>query len=208
MAITSNTMDGKIKKAQDPDVELIEQAKRGNHEAFNKLVKRYEPLVYKFSYKVCQDKENAEETMQNTFVNVFRKLKQFDGKSKFTTWLYSIVTNNCKMKRRRTKLEQASVSLEGTHLPRHLDGYDNETIRVWSETPLDVAMNKELQERLDKAILKLPLEYRLVFILRDIEGQSAKETASIMKLSVAAVKSRLRRARLFLREQLHDYVSV
>jgi RNA polymerase sigma-70 factor (ECF subfamily) len=73
------------------------------------------------------------------------------------------------------------------------------------ETPLDTVLTKELRERLDDAILKLPLEYRLVFILRDIEGQSAEETAIIMKLSIPAVKSRLRRARVFLREQLRDY---
>jgi RNA polymerase sigma-70 factor (ECF subfamily) len=171
-------------------------------------------MVYSFSFKVCRDKEQAEETLQDTFVNVFRKLKQFDGKSKFSTWLYSIVTNNCLMKRRRSKLEQSSASIHEPQMPaHHHDGDDDRSretgikMQAWMKTPLDEMMSKELRERLDAAILKLPVEYRLVFLLRDVEGQSAEDTANIMKLTVPAVKSRLRRARVFLREQLNEYMT-
>ncbi|MBI3193178.1 MAG: sigma-70 family RNA polymerase sigma factor [Ignavibacteriae bacterium] len=204
----------KHKSAGQPDIDLglLTKAKSGDERAFTELVKKYEQMVYSFSFKVCRDKDDAEETLQDTFVNVFRKLKQFDGKSKFSTWLYSIVANNCLMKRRRSKLEQHSVSIDEPSMPEH--SHEGEAIedarlkiQAWSETPLDEMMGKELRHSLDEAILKLPVDYRLVFLLRDVEGQSAEETAKIMKLSVPAVKSRLRRARVFLREQLNEYMT-
>lgn len=182
-----------------PDSELINRARSGDERAFTKLVHTYEPVVYNFSFKVCRDREKAVETVQDTFVNVYRKLKQFNRKSKFTTWLYSIVVNNCLMKRRKTKIEANLTGFE------NLSGSD--VVPPWKETPLDMVMNKELKHRLDEAILKLPMKYRIVFILRDVEGNSAEETAKILKLSVPAVKSRLRRARMFLRQQLNDYMA-
>jgi RNA polymerase sigma-70 factor (ECF subfamily) len=175
-------------------------------------VKKYEQLVYGFSFKVCRDKEKAEATLQDTFVNVYLKLKTFNGRSKLTTWLYSIVVNNCLMKRRKSKLERATVPLvppEGFHENPVTDGEGNvvQTISSWKDMPDEIVLNGELQSLLDKAILKLPMEYRIAFILRDVEGQSAEETAKILKLSIPAVKSRLRRARAFLREQLNDYMT-
>lgn len=193
----------------DDDKELILKAKRGDEQAFTMLLRKYEQLIFSFAYKVCRDREKAEETLQDTFVNVYRKLRQFDGKSKFSTWLYSIVLNNCKMKHRKTKLERASRSIEREQ--SSTDAHSVETkafdIQSTAETPLESVMNDELQERLDDAILKLPLDYRIVFILRDIEGLSNEQTAKVMKITVPAVKSRLRRARLFLREQLHDIIA-
>jgi RNA polymerase sigma factor (sigma-70 family) len=94
---------------------LIKQAQAGDQVAFTKLVHQHEDLVYSFAFKICRDKEKAEETWQDTFVNVYRKLDQFDGKSKFTTWLYTIVTNNCRMKHRKTKLEKSSIRFDEPH---------------------------------------------------------------------------------------------
>ena len=193
--------------------ELIRRAQKGDERAFSQLVQKYEDLVYSFAFKVCRDSEKASETWQDTFVNAYRKLHQFDNRSKFTTWLYSIATNNCKMKRRQRKLDQVSVSIDAsTALSDHpvLDdeGLTVQTIPSWKETPLDSVMDKELQELLDEAIKKLPYEYRIVFVLRDIEGLSAEETGKILKLSIPAVKSRLGRARVFLRERLNPYMTV
>lgn len=191
----------------DPGPQLLKRAKDGDQAAFSELVGRYRQLVFRFSFNVCRDKVKAEETLQDTFVNVYRKLDQFDGRSKFTTWLYSIVTNNCLMKRRRSLLNKATVSIEEiTPKERHEDGPQIHTPQ-WRHTPLDEAMSKELRERLDRAILKLPTDYRLVFILRDVEEQSAAETAKIMKITIPAVKSRLRRARIFLRSELNEYMT-
>ncbi len=189
-----------------PDLLLIEKAQEGDRRAFSELVKRYEETVYGFSFKVCRNREKAEETLQDTFINVYRKLDQFNGKSKFSTWLYSIVANNCLMKNRKRKMDEEMVSLDEPSVFE--DGpHDHQTIRSWDETPAEQMMNRELRSRLDAAIQKLPMDHRIVFILRDVEGQSAGETAKILKLSVPAVKSRLRRARVFLREQLNEYMS-
>lgn len=187
------------------EADLIREAKKGNEQAFTKLVRAYEGTVYSFAYKVCRDSDKASETAQDTFINVYQKLKQFDGRSKFSTWLYSIVTNNCLMKRRKSKLEEASRSI-------HEYGSDeaqspHELLVGEQETPLGHAAATELRERLDQAITKLGVDYRVVFVLRDIEGLKAEEVAKILKLSVPAVKSRLRRARVFLKSELEPYVS-
>lgn len=200
-----------MKTEPKEDRRLIDKAKGGDQRAFTALVHNYEDLVYRFAFHVCRDEEKATETLQDTFVNVYRKLNQFDGKSKFSTWVYRIVANNCLMKRRKRKLDIASFSIdkpEGfTDDPlRDEEGNVIQTIPSWKETPLETLMGGELQETLDKAIQRLPVEYRIVFVLRDIEEKSAIETARILKLSVPAVKSRLRRARMFLREQLHGYM--
>jgi RNA polymerase sigma-70 factor, ECF subfamily len=185
---------------------LIERAQAGDSRAFSALVKRYEQTVYGFSFKVCRNKEKAEETLQDTFINVYRKLNQFNNQSKFSTWLYSIVTNNCLMKHRKRKMDEEMVYLDEP--PRENDeSHDRLTIPSWDATPAEELMKSELRSRLDEAIQKLPLDYRIVFALRDMENKTAEETAKILKLSVPAVKSRLRRARVFLREQLNDYMT-
>ncbi|MDI6767928.1 MAG: sigma-70 family RNA polymerase sigma factor [Bacteroidota bacterium] len=197
-------------KHTEPEPTLLRDARRGDHQAFAQIVRKYEDMVFSFAFKVCRNKEKASETLQDTFVNVYRKLDQFDQRSKFTTWLYSIVANNCLMKNRRTKLDVASVSLDemlSLHNDHETHPSHTHSIHEWRSTPIDKVMNKELKELLDGAIQKLPMEYRIVFTLRDIEGQSAEETAKILKLSVPAVKSRLRRARIFLREHLNEYMT-
>lgn len=188
-----------------PDETLIARSRTGDERAFETLVKRYEQTVYGFSYKVCRDKEKAEETLQDTFVNVYTHLDSFRGSSKFSTWLYSIVTNNCLMKRRGRKIDTLLESLDEP--PLHDDGHGQRQIPQWNDTPERTLLSKELRERLDAAIQKLPMDYRVVFILRDVEQQSAEETAKILKLSIPAVKSRLRRARVFLREELAEFMT-
>ncbi len=189
--------------------DLLQKAKRGDHKAFTEIVRRNEQMVYSFAFKVCRNKEYAEETFQDAFVNVYEKLKQFDGRSKFSTWLYSIVSNCCLMKRRRRKLEKDSIPI--SEIIDAESGGDGKTvgqrlsIPQLTNTPIDDAMTSELRHLLDTAIQKMPVEYRLVFVLMDIEDRSASETAEILNLSVPAVKSRLRRARIFLKNQLQEY---
>lgn len=185
------------------DIELINRAKKGDERAFTELVRRYEDMVYSFSYKVCRDREKATETLQDTFVNVYRNLSAFKGKSKFSTWLYSIVANNCLMKHRKSKLDEIWVSYD----EQKSEDFEPLEFPALDKSPAELLIDKELQEKLDKAILMLPPDYRIVFILRDIEGRSIEETAKILKLSIPAVKSRLRRARIFLRDELNKYFS-
>ena len=185
---------------------LIAKAKNGDDRAFTQLVKRYEQTVYGFAFKLCRDKEKAEESFQDTFINVYRKIDQFDSRSKFSTWLYTIVANNCLMNRRKRKLETLLESLDDA------PDLDNNAVQrqlaAWNDSPIETMMNKELREQMDAAILELPDEYKVVFVLRDLEEKTTEETAKILKLSVPAVKSRLRRSRIFLRHKLHGLMTV
>ncbi len=190
------------------DEALILAAKKGDRRAFATLVRRYEDTVYRFSYKLCRDREKAEETFQDTFINVFRKLSSFDGKSKFSTWLYSIVTNNCLMRHRKRRIQELEDPLEVLDHPEATeDGRLAQHIAPWPETPAEAVLKHEMRTILEKAIEKLPEDYRVVFVLRDVEGKSTEETAEILGLSVEATKSRLRRARAFLRNALAPYMA-
>ncbi len=199
---------GSVPTYDSPEVRhLIAGAKKGDQAAFTKLVQVHEDLVYKYAYKLCRDKDKAEEAFQDTFVNVYKRLKQFDGRAKFSSWLYTIVSNNCLMKLRRSKLAKASVSIDHDHDDHHEHHADGQSIPHWKETPLDDVLRGEIRSALDESISKLPPAYRAVFLLRDVEDRSAKETAKILGLTLAAVKSRLHRARAFLRDELTPYMS-
>jgi RNA polymerase sigma-70 factor, ECF subfamily len=186
------------------DDDLLQAARNGSERAFSEVVRRFGPMVYGFSYKLCRDSYKAEETYQDTFINVYRKLDQFDGKSKFSTWLYSIAANNCMMKHRKRKLDAELLSLDSPRLGQNAPcGRD---MPSWDPSPIETLINKELGTKLEHAIQQLPPNYRMVFVLRDLEHQSAEETAYILQLSVPAVKSRLHRARVFLEGQLQQYM--
>ncbi len=190
------------------ETSLIAAARGGDPRAFSELVRRYEQTVYRYAFKLCRDREKAEETFQDTFINVYRKLGSFDGRSRFSTWLYTIVTNNCLMRHRRRKIRDIEESLEALESPATSDdGTFAHEIARWDETPADILMKGELRDRIEKAIEKLPDEYRIVFTLRDMEEKSTEETARIVGISVEAAKSRLRRARAFLREELTPYMA-
>jgi len=179
------------------DKELIEKAKKGDNKALTELVKKYEQTVYNFAFKICRDKERAEHTMQETFLSMIKSLHQFSGNSKFSTWLYTIVSNHCLMLARSQKV-RGFTPLEDE------DGIvEEKNIADWKITPDKVAENNELKNILDEAIKKLPYDYRIVFMLRDIEGFSTEETGKMTNLSIPAVKSRLHRARAFLRNELN-----
>lgn len=178
--------------------QLIEEAINGSRKALAELVKKYEQTVYNFAFKICRNKERAENTMQETFLSMVKSLKQFSGKSKLSTWLYTIVSNHCLMQARSQK-KYDYTSLENE------DGLiDERHVVDWKFSPNKLTENSELKDVLDDAIQKLPHEYRIVFLLRDVEGLSTKETGEIVNLSVPAIKSRLHRARAFLRNELNN----
>ena len=176
---------------------LIEQAQQGDNKALAELVKLYEQTVYNFSFKICRNKDRAEHTMQETFLSMIKNIYQFSGQSKHSTWLYRVVSNHCLMlARSEGKHEVASFEDEDAII-------DEKNISDWKVTPDKVTENNELRAILDSAIEKLPADYRIVFMLRDVEGLSTEETAKIVDLTVPAVKSRLHRARSFLRNELN-----
>jgi len=181
------------------ELELIEKAQLGDKKALSELVKNYEQTVYNFSFKICRDKDKAEHTMQETFMSMVKNIKQFSGKSKLSTWLYTVVSNHCLMLARSSRKHDYAASLDDDDVL-----IDEKSVADWSVTPDKVTENNELKIILDEAIQKLPADYRIVFLLRDVEGLSTEETGKIVELSVPAVKSRLHRARAFLRNELNQ----
>jgi RNA polymerase sigma-70 factor (ECF subfamily) len=177
--------------------QLIEAAKSGDRKALAEIVKKYEKTIYNFAYKICRNPEKAENTMQETFLSMVKSLHQFDGKSKLSTWLYRIVANHCLMELRKKKHLFASIDDEE-------ELFENKLTADWKQIPSSAVENDELRKILDEAISKLSPEYRLVFLLRDVEGFSTEETGQMTELSVPAVKSRLHRARAFLRNELNE----
>jgi RNA polymerase sigma-70 factor (ECF subfamily) len=153
---------------------------------------------------MCRDAADAEDTVQETFLNVFRYLKDFRYETKFKNWLYRVAASTCIKKRRKSKFApERELSLDEflpqdeTEVPDQVPG--------WALMPLDKLLNDELADKINAAIFTLPERYRLVIVLRDIEGFSTAETAQILNLSDANVKVRLHRARLFLRDKLKGY---
>ncbi len=181
--------------------ELIEKAKRGDKKALSEIVKRYEQTIYNFSFKICRDKNKAEQIMQETFFSMVKSLHQFDHNSKLSTWLYRIVSNHCLMMARKLK-SRPFVSFDDND-----NLFEEKFTADWSSLPYKNTENEELKKILDQAIQKLEPEYRMVFLLRDVEGLSTEEAAKVTDLSVAALKSRLHRARAFLRKELNEALS-
>ena len=178
--------------------ELIQRAQQGDRKALTELVKMYEQTIYNFAFKICRDKEKAENTMQETFLSMIKYLPQFSGESKLSTWLYRIVANHCLMQARsQKKYTFVDVETEDSL-------FDDRYLSDSSHLPDLSIENNELRGKLDEAIKKLGPEYRIVFLLRDVEEQSTEETAKITGLSIPAVKSRLHRARAFLRNELTE----
>ena len=192
------------KKIKDEDFELIRAINSGQFDRFPDLVKRYEQKLYNFSLRMCRDAADAEDTVQETFLNVFRYLKDFRYETKFKNWLYRVAASTCIKKRRKSKFApQRELSLD-EFLPQDETEIPDQVPR-WALMPLDKLLSDELSDKINAAIFTLPEKYRLVIVLRDIEGFSTAETAQILNLSDANVKVRLHRARLFLRNKLKGY---
>lgn len=170
-------------------------------DAFDKLYRDHVDLVYRYAYRLCGDMESANDLVQETFLNAFRGMNAFRGDARVSTWLYTIASRAAmRLRRKRKGAPERELSLE-EFIPTS-DGEFRLQIPIEGLTPEQALENKELREALDQAINKLPKKYRIALVLRDMEGLSAKEVSGIMGLSERAVKSRLHRARLFVRREL------
>lgn len=177
---------------------LIEKAKAGDFETFGQLASRYERRVYRLARNITQSDEDAEDILQDTFIKAYEHLPSFQGQSKFYTWLVRIAVNESLMKLRKRKSDR-SVSLD-ENISTDEEPIARE-IAVW-DNPEQQYSRTEMREILDEAIAGLKPIFRTVFVLRDVEELSTEETAEALGLSIAAVKSRLLRARLQLRDKL------
>lgn len=192
--------------ASEPEVfdeaALVERARQGDQAAFTELVDKYERRVFRIARHITGNQEDAEDVLQETFLKAYSHLKSFEGQSKFYTWLVRIAVNEALMKLRKRKTDR-SVSLD-----EELDTGEDTVVReiaVWEDDPEQKFSREELREILDKAVDSLRPAFRTVFVLRDIEDLSTEDTAKALDLSIPAVKSRLLRARLQLREKLTKF---
>ena len=187
--------------ARDDEWQLVSAAKAGDAAAFEELVNRYERKIFRLGMNITQNREDAEDVMQDAFLKSFRSLDRFEGGSRFYTWLVRIAINEALMKLRKRRPGQVS-------LDEPIPGEDESVFRdvvAWGPSPEQRFAQTELNEILNGVIGELEPIYRVVFLLRDVEGISTEETAQILDISVAAVKSRLLRARLQLRQKLNKY---
>ncbi len=196
------TIQTKVNEPASEELSLVQAAKKGDVGAFGELVKRYDRNVFRIALHITQNREDAEDVVQDAFLKSYENLEQFQGQSKFYTWLVRIAVNEALMKLRRRRPERMvsldqEVQTEEDSMPRE--------VADWSPNPEQLYNQAELRDILGKTIQGLPPSFRTVFVLRDVEGLSTEETAQALELSVPAVKSRLLRARLQLRERLNRY---
>ena len=196
------TIQTKVNEPVSDELSLVQAAKKGDVGAFGELVKRYDRNVFRIALHITQNREDAEDVVQDAFLKAYENLEQFQGQSKFYTWLVRIAVNEALMKLRRRRPERMvsldqEVQTEEDSMPRE--------VADWSPNPEQLYNQSELRDILGKTIQGLPPSFRTVFVLRDVEGLSTEETAQALELSVPAVKSRLLRARLQLRERLNRY---
>jgi RNA polymerase sigma-70 factor (ECF subfamily) len=195
------TIEKNVAEAPSEETLLVNAARGGDIGSFEKLVKRYDRNVFRIAQHITQNREDAEDVVQDAFLKAYQNLGQFQGQSKFYTWLVRIAVNEALMRLRRRRPERMisldeDVKTEEDSMPRE--------VADWSPNPEQQYSQGELKEILGKTIQGLPAGFRMVFVLRDVEGLSTEETAAALELSVPAVKSRLLRARLQLRERLND----
>jgi RNA polymerase sigma-70 factor (ECF subfamily) len=196
------TIQPKVDEPVSEELMLVNAARGGDVGAFEQLVRKYDRNVFRIANHITQNREDAEDVVQDAFLKAFQNLGQFQGQSKFYTWLVRIAVNEALMRLRRRRPERM-VSLD-EDINTGEDTIPRE-VADWSPNPEQLYNQGELREILQKTIQGLPPSFRTVFVLRDVEGLSTEETADALNLSIPAVKSRLLRARLQLRERLTKY---
>jgi RNA polymerase sigma-70 factor, ECF subfamily len=184
-----------------PDDELVRFAQGGENRAFDELVRRYQDKVYRLSYKILRHEDDAAEALQDAFLSAYRGLKNFKAESTFSTWLYRVATNASLMKYRKRR--DNHISLDQSQSQN--DEAESMQLPDWSAQPPEELLTAEMRTVMAESIQRLPKELYEVFVRRDIAGDSNLKVSKDLNLSVAAVKSRLHRARIALRERLNRY---
>lgn len=186
----------------DADREIIQKVKSGDYDAFELLVEKYQGRIYRHLRKMVNDTSHAEDLLQETFLNAYRGLRGFEGDSTFSTWLFRIATNTALMFLRKHRPEMVEYD---DAIQTDADNLLSPAASQFVNTPLEMLLSLEGKRELEKAIDRLPVNYRTVLVLRDVEGFSLEEVSRIVDSSIAAVKSRLHRARNSVRVALNSY---
>lgn len=193
------------KTPDPPDSVLLAAARGGDFDAFEEIVLRYRDRVFRLACGMLHDEAEAEEVVQDTFLNVFRALSTFRGEATVSTWIYRVATNSSLMRlrvRRRKPLlsiEESTGKSSGIGARSLLPSGD------WARSPDERLLSRELGRHIESAIASLPDKYRMVILLHDVEGLSNEEVAETLGLTVPTVKSRLHRSRLTVRDRLETY---
>ena len=194
---------------QPGDRELVERAQQGDGAAFAMLVERHQRQLYRLALRMTGSEADAQEVLQEAFLNAYQKLPLFRGEAQFSSWLYRIAANSALMRLRRKRRAPDTLAEQPLELagPRFsAEGYlEPASNSDWSQRADEKMMSGELGAAINRAVADLPDDYRTVFLLKDVDGLSNEDIANALDLTVPAVKSRLHRARLALREKLGEF---
>lgn len=198
----SRALSERWKVRREEDRPLVEQAQAGDFAALESLLVKYERQIYTLSRRIVAQHQDAEEVTQQTFLSVLEHLGEFRGASQFRTWLLRIATNHALALLRKRAVRTSNSLDERSSEDTYGDVPHPQYIAVWRESPEEIAVRRETRELVDAALEGLTEKHRVVFVLRDIEEFSTRETADLLGITPEAVKVRLLRARLMLRERL------
>ncbi len=191
-----------MRHSADDDLPLVRRAKGGDYSAFESLVARHQRQIYTLAVRIVGSRHDAEEVVQQTFLSVIEHLGEFREQAGFRTWLFRIATNHALALLRKRAVRRTVPFQEDPGDDDFADVPHPQFIARWSETPEQIASRRETRQIVDQALAEIDEKYRVVFVLRDIEGFSTKETAKLAGISESNAKVRLLRARLMLRERL------
>ena len=192
------------KEDKETEESLVRDLQNGNLEAYDKIAEIYQKKIYGLSFNLTRNQMDAQDVTQEVLLTLFRKINMFQGKSAFSSWVYRIAVNASYMKL-RSKKKEPNVSIDELMPSFNSAGFQQEKIQDWSEDTESLIFTKETRHVINKAVDLLPEKEKVVFLLRDVEGLSSEKAGEILDLTVPAVKSRLHRARLFLRKKLSAY---
>ena len=190
----------------DGDAGLVEALRRDDPEAPELLVERFGDRVYRLALRITGSNEDAEEAAQDALWTAARKIQMFKGESAFGSWLYRITANTAYQKLRSRRAKAAEIALDDVLPALDQDGRHFEPMDDWSNRVDEHALQGELRRVLGEAIDALPPDYRTALVMHDVEGLSNPDIADALGISLAAVKSRVHRSRLFVRKRLADYM--
>ena len=192
--------------AAGADREMVARLKRGDEAAFEALMTQYEAKVFSLARGMTRNDHDAQDILQETFLSVFKNITRFKEESSLSTWIYRIAVNCALMRIRKRRQDEKTVPID-EYMPAFDDtGHRVAVVPDWHPAVDEMLLNKELGGLLRRWIAELETPYRTVFVLRDQEGLSNEDVAAVLKISVPAVKSRLHRARIYLRERAKGYV--
>ena len=191
---------------EDREIEeaLVKDFQAGNLDAYDKIAELYQKRIYALSFNLMRNQMDAQDVVQEVLLTLFNKIHTIQGKSAFSSWVYRITLNSSYMKL-RSKKKEPKISIDELLPSFNSAGFQQEKIQDWSENTESLLFTNETRGIINKAVDLLPEKERVVFLLRDVEGLSTEKVSAVLDLTIPAVKSRLHRARLFLRKKLSGY---